>query len=119
LDLDEEKVLVNIYQKIGNIAQQIQSLRELNLEKPQNLVGGVRIENQAELDRLIEYQWSRLNFLKSLPSHELFPNLQFIRDSISVEIKSCNECHPDNKIHVCEQHFFINSYISLIELVQI
>ncbi len=100
------KHILSIYQKMGDISKQIETL-EIKKEnkKFSKIYGivGIAITNHEEMSQIIDYQWSRIRFLESL--------LVKTRHQIKEEKESifrllCNDCRINKEGIPCKEDFF-------------
>jgi len=103
---------LSIYQKIGDIAKQIETLKNINPDKPVHGIG-YTIETPEDLQNMINFHWVRIRFLEEL--------LHKKRDEILQEKKNiadrlCDDCKTNSNTG-CREDFFNYCFDSLIEAI--
>ena len=105
---------LSIYQKIGDIARQIESLEEkFNSDKPSITqgIGGIEVSGKDELKNMIEFQWIRLKFLKNILGKS---DSEMHKERMIIESGRCNDCMNEQNLG-CKEDFFNNCFLKLIE----
>jgi len=100
---------------MGNISKQIESLEEKLKNKNFTTVygiGGIVLTNNEEINRMIDYQWSRIRFLESLL---VKTRVQIQKEKETIFHLLCNDCRINKQGLPCEEDFFNQSYLRLIE----
>jgi len=108
--------ILSIYQKMGDIAHQIERLEEKKRTKRFNgtmTIGGGRITNEIDCDRMIEFNWQRMWALESfltMTPHEV----RKVKDSMFSEM--CSDCRLLEGIP-CERDFLSYSVYKTLEVI--
>lgn len=110
--MNDNNYTLSIYQKLGDIAKQIETLENVDPDKSIHGVG-YTIETPEDLQNMINFHWVRIRFLEEL--------LQKTRDEILQEKKNiserlCSDCKKNSNTG-CREDFFNYCFDSLIEAI--
>jgi len=106
---------LSCYQKIGDIAMQIESL-ENKIERedfrPSVTFPGIILDTREDIKRMIYFHWDRINFLNILVNLD---RKKVIEEFDNIKEKLCEDCSNDKG--PCEEDFFNYSLYKLLEVV--
>lgn len=106
---------LSIYQKIGDIAKQIEALenKKQTNEYRTYVINLGQIEGKENIDQVIQFHWKRIGFLESLLNKSRF---QLRKEEDKLYDNLCKDCRLSEGVP-CEEDFLTYNLYKLFEVI--